>query len=158
MWLVVAVAGAVLVWVWWQALGAWWRRSSGCFPLLLVLLKDRAEAAEGFLRALLRLLGWRGSAPAWEVVVVDTGSRDETPAIARRVLKRTGVVFLEWGEEPGLVGEVARDASRPILVLPLTPRSDSVAVLAQAAHLLGERRIPVPGGELQDSCKAGLGR
>lgn len=128
-------------------------------PLLMVMVRDRAEAVEGFLRALLGLVGWR-SGGYWEVMVVDAGSRDETPFIARRLLRNTGVSFSQLGREAFLaeavLGEAYRGGTRPILLLPLMRETDPRGLLRHTAEIFaGRSRIPGLGAELHDKCSSG---
>jgi hypothetical protein len=51
---------------------------------LHLTVADRAESVEGLVRAILSLLAAYGG-PGAELVVVDAGSRDDTPAILSRL-------------------------------------------------------------------------
>lgn len=160
MWWLVAAGLAVLGLVFWQAVMAWWEArgwSEGGYPLLMVLVRDRAEVVEGLLRAVLRRLACGHSRCEWDVMVLDAGSRDETPDIARRVLRGTGVTFVQSGAEWWRLVEEAADRGRPVLLVPLVDTAGSRGVAGCLGQILGfcwknggKGRILSSGAELHD--------
>lgn len=152
-----AVGLAVMVLVFWQALVAWWeqeRRPESRFLLLMLLIRDQAETVEGFLRAVVRHLTWFPPAGTWDVMVLDTGSGDETPAIARRLLARAGITFVAAGGEWCRVVEEVACRGQPVLLVPLVREGDVHLLLPGLSTILGGKsRIPVDAGELHNKCK-----
>jgi len=158
LWWLVAAGLAVLGLVFWQAVVAWWETRGwpeGGYPLLMVLIHDQAEVVEGLLRAVLRLLAWSASGQNWDVVVLDTGSCDETPVIARRLLSDTGVPFVQTGGEWCRIVEEAAHRGRPVLLVPLRESKTLCRLPDGVGRFLGGKsRIFFPAGELQDKCNA----
>lgn len=145
---------AVLLLVFWQVVTCWpreWGRPGSprpTRPLLLVLVRDQADVVEGLLRGLLGRLA-RLEEPAWEVAVLDAGSGDETPEIARRLLAGTAVPFVPAG--PGwadLVEEFVGEG-RPVLVVPLVA-AGTPCWFPVWEFVGGNSRMASPDGELPD--------
>lgn len=166
MWWLVAAGLAVLGLVFWQAVVARWEARGwleGGYPLLMVLVRDCAGVVEGLLRAVLRRLTW-SSRRDWDVMVLDAGSRDDTPQIARRLLRGTGVTFVQSGAEWWRLIEEAADRGRPILLVPLLDTGTAPGGAATARRVAGclgpllglswknegNGRILSPGAELHD--------
>ncbi|MDI6894280.1 MAG: hypothetical protein AB1503_01070 [Bacillota bacterium] len=152
-WLV-AAGLAVFSLVFWQALAGWWQargRSGFRHPLLMVLIRDQAEVVEGLLRILLRLLAWSPATRAWEVMVLDAGSGDETPHIARRLLAGAGVSFVQAGPEWCRIVEDFAWGGRPVLLVPLLTAQGSSHLPDGVVYFLGGKsRMTFPDGELPD--------
>lgn len=68
---------------------------------VLVLVRDQAEALEGFLRHLLspEAFGWDPPL-RYEVVAIDTGSRDDSPAILQRMAQQHPALHVHVLEGP----------------------------------------------------------
>jgi len=148
-----AAGVAVLFLVLWQVVACWprgWGLPGSPRPLLLVLVRDQADVVEGLLRVLLGRLARWAEGPAWEVAVLDAGSGDETPEIAKRLLAGAGVSFVPagpgWG---GIVEEFVR-AGRPVLVLPLVGVGVPCGIPLVPDFVGGNSRMPFPDGELPD--------
>ncbi len=77
---------------------------------LLVLVKDREEGIEGTVR---ELCGWKWG----DVVVVDDGSRDGTPAIAERLSRELPFCFVAACGRGGAVEEGLAKCSKPLVLL-----------------------------------------
>lgn len=159
MWWLVAAGLAVIGVVLWEVVATWWEVrgwSATGHPLLVVLLRDGAEAVEGVLRHLLHLLGWGTGPGGWEVVVLDVGSQDDTPLIACRLLSRAGIPFLRAGPEWWWLVREAADRGRPVLLFPLGQGDDFRPWLTLLGGVLGGKsRILSPRGELHHKCNAG---
>lgn len=128
MWWLLAAGVGVLGLVLWQVARSWWEARgwpAGGRPLLMLLLRDCAEVVEGFLRSVLHRLGCEDACSGWDVVVLDAGSRDETPDIACRVLRGTGVPFLHHGTGWHRLVEEAAGGGRPVLLIPVLDAADT---------------------------------
>ena len=145
-----AAGVAVLFLVFWQVVACWpqrWSRPGSSRPLLLVLVRDQADVVEGLLRVLLGRLARSSEAPAWEVAVLDAGSSDETPEIARRLLAGAGVSFVRAGPKwAGMVEELAC-SGRPVLVVPLVAMP---CRFPDPTEFGGNSRMTFTDGELPD--------
>lgn len=72
---------------------------------LLLVVRDREEVMEGTLRQIIRRYGWwLAGGPTYEVVVVDDGSADDTPAILER-MARGSAGFIRFVRAASALGE-----------------------------------------------------
>lgn len=148
-WLAFWALGAV-VWVAWGLVMYWPRPHSEeqgrRGPLLMVMVRDRAEVVEWFLRGLFRLLAWGPIPTGWDLVICAEGSSDETAVIAGKLLRGSGIPFLTLdrpggGTEPGGGPEPAE--GRRVLVLRLVQGVNAGSLLAQARWFLaGHQQDP----------------
>jgi cellulose synthase/poly-beta-1,6-N-acetylglucosamine synthase-like glycosyltransferase len=115
----------------------------GCYAAvnLLVLVRNQEHQVEGLVRSLAGLLRQREAAGKAEVVVVDCGSRDETPLIMERLCRQTGGVrFVRvrecaGGQSPCEHGLLACQ-SRVVLLVDARGAVDVLPVLQTARGLL----------------------
>lgn len=101
----------------------------------LVLVLENAEdvVEDALRRAVLRYGWWSGATPAYELVVVDVGSTDDTPAIVERFARR----------HPGFIRLVrvapGTTTARAVAYAALACRGETMVTL-DLASLVGKRR------------------
>lgn len=110
-----------------------------CYSLML-LVRDRADVLEGLVHNLAGAWGEH----RYELVIVDDGSRDDTPAILRRLARRypglKTVVMAETDtrQSPVEIG-LFLCRNRVVVLVDLTRAVDPGEILAMLGHLFGHR-------------------
>lgn len=112
------------------------------FVSVALIVKNQEALIEGFLRSLLPLAAGEHGGVPYEVLVVDTGSTDDTPLIVERLARRNeGIRFFRMGE----VGETGQSPpelalflshSRVVIFLDLQGQVEIQSILRVMEHLL----------------------
>lgn len=96
------------------------RRENAASLTLLVLMQNQAQEAEGVVRALLDLVGRSPlSDGEFDLLLVDLGSTDETPAILERLAQKAEHIRTVQlpSDQPANIYEIARSLCHTDLVI-----------------------------------------
>lgn len=142
-----AVHGALVICLrlWRLARILWERRGPPPMISFLVMVRNQAHQIEGALRSLAALIRSHRADCRCELVVVDSGSQDETPRIIERLARELpGVRLLRLGEHLGhgasawTVGMFACQ-SRVVVCLDLVGAAPARTLLRTLAALVGHK-------------------
>lgn len=114
------------------------------FVSVAIIVKNQEALIEGFLRSLVPFGSAKHNALPYEILVVDTGSSDDTPLIVERMARRNeGIRFFRMNE----VGEAGQSApevalflsrSRVVIFLDLQGQVEIQSILRVIEHLLSD--------------------
>jgi len=131
----------------WRDLGDWraaGRRQRASVLSLLVVARDCGDIIEGFLLHAVFILS--AQVAHWEIVVIDDGSVDDTPAVVERLARREA--RLRWAKRGGSALSATDMGlflcrSPLVMMARLDKSTDAREVLGSLAMLLG-RPAPAP--------------